>query len=50
VTLDDLTGRLDGLDGEPVVAHPDVLERLHRAIVAELDALAAGTTRPHAAG
>jgi hypothetical protein len=50
VTLDELTGRLDGLDREPVAAHPEVLEQLHRAIVAELDALAAGITRPAPGG
>lgn len=38
-SLDDLRARLDALDETPVHAHPDVLDEVHRAIVAELDDL-----------
>jgi hypothetical protein len=31
---------LAGLDDRPVAEHPDVLERLHRELVADLDGLA----------
>lgn len=44
--LPELTARLRELDDIPVADHPDVLEDLHRSLVAELDALAgsAGST------
>ena len=38
-SLDDLHARLAALDEAPVNAHPDVLDEVHRAIVAELDDL-----------
>ncbi len=46
--LDALTTRLDALEHVPVAEHPAVLEEVHRALVAELDALAEGAraTRP----
>ncbi|CAN5292678.1 MAG: hypothetical protein H0V93_09620 [Euzebyales bacterium] len=37
--LPGLTARVDGLDDRPVSQHPQVLEEIHRALVAELDAL-----------
>jgi hypothetical protein len=52
VTPDALPGlvdRLSALDGEPVAAHPQVLEEVHRGLVAELDLLAGagtGSRRP----
>lgn len=39
VSLDDLRARLAALDEAPVHVHPDVLDEVHRAIVAELDDL-----------
>jgi histone deacetylase complex regulatory component SIN3 len=42
---EDLAAQLATLDEQPVQAHPDLLERLHRAIEDELDALAA-TAQP----
>jgi hypothetical protein len=45
--LSDLSERLAALDGAPVAAHPQVLEEIHRGLVAELDALAgAGAASP----
>lgn len=35
-----LTARLDALEHAPTAEHPTVLEDVHRALVAELDALA----------
>ena len=40
MTTEELADRLARLDDEPVAAHPDVLEQVHRAIVIELEALA----------
>jgi len=40
--LDELTARLDALEHAPLAEHPGVLEDVHRALVAELDALAEG--------
>ncbi len=39
--LDDLRAALNELDSQPVDAHPVVLDAVHRALVDELDALAA---------
>lgn len=36
----ELAGRVRALDQLPLAQHPDVLEEVHRAIVAELDGLA----------
>ncbi|MGH8886220.1 MAG: hypothetical protein ACRDYX_13780 [Egibacteraceae bacterium] len=44
--LEELSGRLTALDSQPVEAHPEVLEQVHRAIVEELEALAASTRPP----
>ena len=42
-----LETRLAALTEEPVAAHPDVLEAVHRTVVAELDGLAgAGAAEP----
>lgn len=41
--LEELFARLGALDSQPVEAHPEVLEQLHRAIIEELEALAAST-------
>jgi hypothetical protein len=39
--------RLSALEGAPIAAHPEVLEEVHRGLVAELDALAgAGAASP----
>jgi hypothetical protein len=47
--LTGLTERLSALEGAPVAAHPQVLEEIHRGLVAELDALAgAGASGPRA--
>lgn len=35
--LPDLAGRVRGLEQRPLADHPDVLEEVHEAIVAELD-------------
>jgi hypothetical protein len=43
---EDLAAQLSALDEQPVEAHPDLLEQLHRAIVAELDALAVSMRPP----
>lgn len=40
-----LRARLDALDDAPVGRHPDVLEDVHRALVAQLDELAADAAR-----
>lgn len=39
-SLEELTARMEGLDDASVSAHPDVLDRLHRALVEELENLA----------
>ncbi|MDQ3708609.1 MAG: hypothetical protein M3387_04745 [Actinomycetota bacterium] len=39
--LDELSAALAGLDAQPVEEHPPVLDAVHRALVDELDALAA---------
>ncbi|MGH8903101.1 MAG: hypothetical protein ACRDYA_15885 [Egibacteraceae bacterium] len=44
--LEELSARLGALDSQPVETHPEVLEQLHRAIVEELEALAASTKSP----
>ncbi len=44
--LEQLSARLGALDSQPVEAHPEVLEQLHRAIDEELAALAASTKSP----
>jgi hypothetical protein len=45
--LGEVSHRLDALSSAPVSAHADVLEEVHRVIVAELDALAgAGSVDP----
>lgn len=44
--LVDIETRLDALDDEPVASHPDVLEEVHRQLVAELDDLANRVARP----
>jgi hypothetical protein len=36
VTLDDVLGRLDGLEALPTAAHVEVLEAVHAALVADL--------------
>jgi len=46
--LPGLRDRLASLEEAPVAAHPDVLEDVHRALVAQLDALAAEAARPAA--
>ncbi len=46
--LDDLARRLTALDDAPVGEHPAVLEAVHDALVAELDALARTTAAPPA--
>lgn len=38
--LRSLATRLERLEAEPVAGHPDVLEEVHRGLVAELEALA----------
>jgi hypothetical protein len=38
--LEDLTQRLAALEDAPVAEHPDVLDAVHTALVAELDSLA----------
>jgi len=48
--LDDLARRLAALDEAPVGEHPAVLEAVHDALVAELDALARTTTTAAPAG
>jgi hypothetical protein len=40
-----LLARLAALDDTPVSGHPDILEAVHRELVAELDELAGGTSR-----
>lgn len=40
-SLDELIARLGELDDAAVGTHPDVLDRLHRALVDELDTLTA---------
>ena len=37
--LTELTGRLEDLPAQPVSDHPQVLEAVHRALVAELERL-----------
>jgi hypothetical protein len=44
--LDRLREALDGLDAEPVAAHPDVLDEVHRDLVADLDALSRAVAPP----
>lgn len=44
--LEQLSARLAALESQPVEAHPEVLEQLHRAIVKELEALAVATRPP----
>ena len=41
--LEELSGRLAALEDAPVAEHPAVLELVHDALVAELDALARTT-------
>jgi hypothetical protein len=53
--LDGVEERLTSLDERPLGEHADVLEQLHGALVAELDALviakaASGSQRPASAG
>jgi hypothetical protein len=38
-TLDGLREALDGLDSQPLADRPDILDRVHRELVADLDAL-----------
>jgi len=45
-SLKELSAQLATLDSQPVEAHPQVLEQLHRAIVKELEELAASTRPP----
>ncbi|MGH8908948.1 MAG: hypothetical protein ACRD0K_21255 [Egibacteraceae bacterium] len=45
-SAEELAAALSTLDEQPVEAHPDLLERLHCAIVAELDALAVSMRPP----
>jgi hypothetical protein len=40
-----LVDRLRALDDEPVAAHPQVLEEVHRGLVAHLEGLAGAGTR-----
>ncbi len=48
--LPDLEARVDALADQPVAAHPDVLDEVHQALVAELDSLAgAGSSDPRGA-
>lgn len=44
--IPNLLARLAALDDTPVAGHPDVLEAVHRELVAELDELAGGTVAP----
>jgi hypothetical protein len=44
--LEELAAQLDALDSQPVGAHPEALEQVHRAIVEELEALSALTRSP----
>ena len=38
--IDHLVGQLEALDAQPVTAHPQVLDELHRGLVGELERLA----------
>ena len=40
--LPGLAEQLAELDGHPVAEHPDVLESVHKVLVAELESLAGG--------
>jgi hypothetical protein len=42
--LSTLVHRVADLDGAPVATHPQVLEEVHRGLVAELEALAGAGT------
>jgi hypothetical protein len=44
--LEELSARLAALDSQPLEAHPEVLEQVHREIVEELEALVASTRPP----
>lgn len=44
--IPDLLARLAALDDAPVAGHPDVLEAVHRELLAELEELAGGTAPP----
>lgn len=48
--LPGLSARLDTLGDQPVQAHPDVLEAVHRELVRELDELAGGGPTPGVGG
>jgi hypothetical protein len=45
-----LAARLRGVDDEPLGAHADVLEEVHRGLVAELEALAGAGAPTRRAG
>ena len=45
--IERLAHRLESLDGQPVSAHPGVLDEVHRGLVGELERLAGVVSGEH---